>query len=219
MNKAIFAISLLVLGLILLAAKCNRNIEDDASAKTDATENVVVKKVQPKQPVYDSPDDSMKAMEALVNPDFVTGESGKSPQNAGQIQASDDLKNRGNTAGSPGPPSSTGRTIIVGQGGGFTGAVTTHSLTQEGQYKKTSSLKEVAAKIMQKEQSITSTTFADFSSLNIESIDFQKPGNMYYFVGYREGEVEKKVIWGSAQDAPPAEVKAFYDNFYKNIIN
>lgn len=214
MNKAIFIILLLGLGLILLAAKCNRNMTEEKTI-----ENELVKKVQSKQPTYASPDDSMKAMEALVLDDVTPGQpDGKSPQNSEGVVVGEDFKNRGNSDESPTPPVYTGRTIIVGQGGGFTGAVTTHSLTKEGQYKKTSSIKEIASKVMYRDEAITSTTFADFTALNIESIDFQKPGNMYYFVGYREGKVEKKVTWGSPNDTPPAEVKAFYDSFYENII-
>jgi len=211
MNKVIFGIALLLLGLILLASKCNRNTTEEKTI-----DNTVVKKIKSGQPVYDSPEDSMRAMESLVADPVTPGNPSESEkESTGKFAAVD-------KEGSLGPDNTDENSdeihIIVGQGGGFTGAVTTHSLSPAGSYQKKSSLKNLPMKYAKMDQNLTSSMFSEFNKLNLDKIEFHKPGNMYYFVGYRKGEEIKKITWGSPTDTPPAEIKTFYDKFYETII-
>jgi len=110
-----------------------------------------------------------------------------------------------------------GRVIIIGSGGGVTGAVTTYKIYEDGSLfenhtlnvnqpqKKLSVLKEV--KELQNQ----------FDALNIDTIKLNAPGNMYFFVGYEKDGIDHRCTWGANDVETPENLKTFYTNLMNTI--
>ena len=81
------------------------------------------------------------------------------------------------------------RVIRFGSGGGFTGAVTTYALTNDGVFtRRASAPRDTAESVVRlpspsAEEVIQS--FRKFDALPPDSLQFEQPGNIYYFLNGR----------------------------------
>ena len=108
--------------------------------------------------------------------------------------------------------------ITFGSGGGFANAMTTYVLKYDGsllRQKRLSEETEAIGKISPKE---AKAFFKDFLAKGLDTLQFSDPGNMYYFVGFRNDSVQQKITWGGSQ-TPPAYLKEYYQSLIKLVNN
>ena len=116
------------------------------------------------------------------------------------------------------PATYTGRQLLVGSGGGFSGATTTYSLLDNGQLFRQTQADTIALALG---RLTTGTTARLFSQLEkrcrIRQTHFDHPGNLYQFVGWQRGQIRHTVTWGDNDHSPPARFEAFYQHFFRQL--
>lgn len=112
---------------------------------------------------------------------------------------------------------STGKTIIIGSGGGVTGAVTTYKLFEDGSLFENSSLNTALAQKKMSSIKGIKEIQNQFDALNIDSIKLNEPGNMYFFVGYEKDGKTHRCTWGLNDVMVPQNLKTFYENLMSTI--
>ena len=102
--------------------------------------------------------------------------------------------------------------LEFGHGGGFTGAVTTYFLLENGKIYEETADKTAYTRINSIGKDEAKALFADCEKLNTLRTD--APGNLYYFVTIKKGEaIPKRWIFGDPATATPQEL----ENFYKRL--
>jgi hypothetical protein len=96
--------------------------------------------------------------------------------------------------------------IKFGQGGGFTGAVTTYEIKANGDVlkegKKIKNITTSEIKAIQKK----------INNLSNESLKFNHPFNIYYFIETDKG----KIVWGDPAFPEPDDIKELYNQLQKS---
>ena len=100
--------------------------------------------------------------------------------------------------------------ITFGSGGGFTGQEVSYKLTSDGKLVKTDKLKKETIELKKLNGGKTLKIFEQITELNIAGLDFNHPGNKYYFIKETQKTGEEKVVWGDGQEDPPQAVLDFY---------
>ena len=96
-----------------------------------------------------------------------------------------------------------------GHGGGFTGAVTTYVLLDNGRIYEALSDEKNYKRLRKIPKDETATLYAECEKL--QTLKTDSPGNMYYFVTMKKGEeIPRRWIFGDPAIAPPAELEALY---------
>ena len=102
--------------------------------------------------------------------------------------------------------------LTFGRGGGISGEVQSHILLNSGQLYATSSLFTDTVHLTDLAPDTVRTFFARVDSLPSE-LDFQHPGNRYYFIRHQQQEV----TWGDPDHPPPLAVQQLY-NALQHIV-
>lgn len=101
--------------------------------------------------------------------------------------------------------------IAFGSGGGFTNLLTEYYLLEDGKIVQKSKEGEGYKIITRIDKDKATQCFAGSKILNLDSLAFNEPGNMYYFITIRsDAKSENRIVWGSNDKAAPNEVKTFY---------
>jgi hypothetical protein len=111
----------------------------------------------------------------------------------------------------------TGRRLIFGEGGGFTGAVTTYTLQPDGQLQRTDSRTQETAKAGSVSPTEAAALFDRAENLIGANRDFNHPGNQYFFVKLEDGNAQQGVTWGASNQPAPAGLEALYEELLKTI--
>lgn len=101
--------------------------------------------------------------------------------------------------------------IVFGNGGGFTGMVTTYVLQQNGQLFQESmdtTFDELAI-IPKKECKLL---FEQYRNLKVDTLELNNPGNMYRFLKLSNVDTTYHSVWGDGMVFPPDTVQAFYQS-------
>lgn len=95
--------------------------------------------------------------------------------------------------------------ILFGDGGGFSGLLNTYVLLQDARLfqQVSDSTFQSMGKI---DRSICKQIFQQTDNLRLDTLDFDFPGNLYYFYGTRKETEESQIVWGGAQANPPKEI-------------
>lgn len=112
------------------------------------------------------------------------------------------------------------RQIMVGSGGGFTGASTTYYLLENGKLYGRRNRDTVYTFIGQQTAANTKRVFTTVEvNCKIKTTKFDNPGNTYKFVQWRKGKLNYKVAWGAIDKtkAVPANYPKVYDSFMAMI--
>lgn len=104
-----------------------------------------------------------------------------------------------------------GTNINFGSGGGYSGQVSTYTLSTTGKLEITESLTGKTALLPNMKKSKVKKVYSTLAEMDFEKIQFNHPGNMYYFIEQAKGDTTHKVVWGDGGEAVPAEVQSFYD--------
>jgi hypothetical protein len=111
--------------------------------------------------------------------------------------------------------------IAFGSGGGFTNAVKTFHLLEDGRIveitKDTINNVKTIANIGKKN---AKACFAEMQTLKLDLLQFSEPGNLYYFINVKKdtGTAINKVVWGSKDKPVPQDVQAFYKKLSAYLI-
>ncbi len=100
--------------------------------------------------------------------------------------------------------------ITFGSGGGFTGAVTNYTLLENGQLFKRSSLNKEFLALHKIKSDVVEQMFKNYEFLKIGEETINDPGNLYYFIQFKDKDKkEHKITWND-QSVVDEKVKSFY---------
>ncbi len=101
--------------------------------------------------------------------------------------------------------------LIFGSGGGFTGQSIEYALDYDGIIEKTSNRTSETIQIDSVPPEKSKELYKQFLAFNLDTLTYASPGNMSYFVGYKNDSIKKKIIWGGIGE-PPTEAKLIYNS-------
>lgn len=101
--------------------------------------------------------------------------------------------------------------LIFGNGGGFTGQLVEYVLDDKGTFLMNDKLKEEVTILRTLKKSEIKKIFEEFRSLQFDSINFNHPGNSFYFIKSNKSGSTHEVVWGEADNLPPTQIIQFYD--------
>ncbi len=105
--------------------------------------------------------------------------------------------------------------LIFGYGGGFAGTVNTYFLLPDGSLFYLAPGQDEAELIQKMKKSEAKTFFKEAEELDLQGRNLNAPGNMYAFVGIKEGEKVHKLIWDKDLGKAPMDLKDFYQRLMK----
>jgi hypothetical protein len=109
-------------------------------------------------------------------------------------------------------------TIYMGNGGGFAGNWKEYQLNANGDLYFRESIKDSVVFIKTLDSSATKRVFRKYYKLKLDRDNFDAPGNMYYYVGKREGKFRNhKITFGNPEAGVSKELKNYYDDFMDNL--
>ncbi len=101
--------------------------------------------------------------------------------------------------------------IKFGEGGGFTGAVTTYEVKANGDIfkaeKKINTISKSEIKSIQNK----------LDKLSNESLKFNHPFNIYYFIETEKGNEKINIVWGNPAYPEASDIKELYNELQKTI--
>jgi uncharacterized protein YjiK len=115
------------------------------------------------------------------------------------------------------PSNFQGQQLTFGSGGGFTGQVIQYTLLENGQLFQTNSQTKEAKELKPVSRTKSKQLFAKVEKLDVAKLDFNHPGNMYYFIQTKRGDILQKITWGSPQDKAPDGVETLYQELKTTI--
>ena len=108
--------------------------------------------------------------------------------------------------------------IHFGQGGGFTGGVTYYALLEDGRVFQRGQLDTIFTYLEKWTPGFTEQMFSNYNSLHLQEMDFNEPGDLYYFVNYKSpGDPDHRLTWGRSGFKPDHNVVRFYNLLFKSI--
>jgi len=107
--------------------------------------------------------------------------------------------------------------LVFGSGGGISGEVKTYILLENGQVFYNNSLTDTNEEIKSLSKKEATLCFKKMDSLKLEEMNFDHPGNMYYFVEEVKGEERHRVTWGSNDHEVSESCRKFYKELRTSI--
>lgn len=108
--------------------------------------------------------------------------------------------------------------LVFGKGGGITGQVVQHTLFENGVLFKGQGLvgmtHEKCGKIAKNE---TTQLFKNYKTLGLSDIEFDHPGDRYYFIEWKKGGEKHRITWGHPNETVDKNVKLFYSLLNRQI--
>ncbi len=108
--------------------------------------------------------------------------------------------------------------ITLGAGGGFAGTVNMYKITEDGVVLKGQGLGEIKfteqGKLKQTKIRKCIKAVADQTSAISQ---FKHPGNMYYFLSYHDGDIERNITWGDLSHPVPEAIQDIYENLVAQL--
>jgi len=101
--------------------------------------------------------------------------------------------------------------LLFGNGGGFTGQVIEYVLDENGIFMKNDKLKSEVTLLRSLKKSEIKKIFKEIESIQFDTINFNHPGNAYYFIRTNKSGTTHEVVWGEVDNLPPPEIIQLYD--------
>jgi hypothetical protein len=119
------------------------------------------------------------------------------------------------------PETYTGRQLIFGNGGGFTGATAAYILLDNGQlfsvHPGTRTHTETYTALKKVPRTITRQLFAKADDLQLDKAEFSYPGNIYYFIGLKTNNATHRITWGHPGHQAPTEAENLYHQLQASL--
>jgi hypothetical protein len=109
-----------------------------------------------------------------------------------------------------------GERLHFGQGGGFTGNVNSFVLLDDGRlFEKHESAMTYRDKW---KAQFTNQVFANYEMLQLDSVEHNQPGNLYYFIEFYDGQGKDphRIVWGREGYKPEQKVINFYKILFQS---
>jgi len=100
--------------------------------------------------------------------------------------------------------------LIFGSGGGITGAIDTYVLLENGQIFHKNSLTKEVMELESMSKKEAKSCFVKLKELALSEMDFNHPGNIYFFLETKEGDESHRVTWGSNDHDISEECRTLY---------
>lgn len=107
--------------------------------------------------------------------------------------------------------------LAFGEGGGYSGAVTTFFLLPNGQIFQNNGFNADTLAFTQISKKSATQLVERFSSLGLDTLDFNHPGNLYQFVEKHTADNVTKLSMGDLQTAAPSSLKDYYQELSEII--
>lgn len=115
------------------------------------------------------------------------------------------------------PSQYRGEQLHFGQGGGFSGMLTYYVLLDNGRLYQRDLRDTTFALSNTWEKSFTRQMFSNYSSLDLDEVDFFEPGDRYYFIQHKSGKDPfHNITWGKPGTTPNEKVVTFYNILFKS---
>jgi len=112
----------------------------------------------------------------------------------------------------------TVKRYAVGEGGGFTGAYTEFSFSEDGKVYKRDFNYQRDVFIKQLSEADLKYFLNKITDLGIATIDINAPGNISKYIEIRDGETSlNKIVWGEQTYYPPNNLVEFHQELYKKL--
>lgn len=108
--------------------------------------------------------------------------------------------------------------IIFGSGGGFTNLVNEYHLLENGRLYHKKSTDTVFTELSKQNTDSVKILFAKTKVLFDETKGFREPGNMYYFIKFKQDSATSEIVWGASKETSPAKAKDLYKELM-NLVN
>lgn len=110
------------------------------------------------------------------------------------------------------------RQLSFGNGGGFAAAYHEYLLLENGQLfvKKGITGEHIALPAVKKR--LAKAWYKEASVLFSDSIAFNYPGNIYYFVQWKNADYENRITWGDPVHPDVEKMKALYDELMTTVL-
>lgn len=99
--------------------------------------------------------------------------------------------------------------IRWGNGGGFVGKESAHILLDNGQMFARDIMGAISEGQKTKGKK-AKALFKSIETLGLAKMEFNHPGNLYYFLEFQEGDVVSRVVWGDKNNPVGAPIEALY---------
>ena len=107
--------------------------------------------------------------------------------------------------------------LIFGNGGGMSGMVKTYTLLENGQLFMNNSLTKESTEIGILKKKECKAVFKKLAGLKLREVEFDHPGNRYYFLeDYTDGEA-CRITWGKEGYEVASEIKNLYNQLNEII--
>lgn len=104
-----------------------------------------------------------------------------------------------------------GEKIILANGGGFTGQVIEYILLENNEVFRTNSLDKSVVLIKKLEKDLTKQIFNNYNVLNLDELQLNQPGNMYFYIQKGVGQEIHEIKWNAeSQGSEINQAKLFY---------
>lgn len=107
--------------------------------------------------------------------------------------------------------------LVFGSGGGITGASDTYILLENGQLFHTNSLIKDSVELESLTKEEAKMCFKKLDSLSLSEMEFDHPGNRYYFLEEVKGDTAHKIVWGSNGNKISEDCVNFYNELKNHI--
>lgn len=108
--------------------------------------------------------------------------------------------------------------LIFGSGGGFTNLVNEYHLLENGRLYHKKSTDTTFIEISKENTDSVKILFAKTKVLFDEIKAFREPGNVYYFIKFKQDSVIDEIVWGASKETSPAKAKDLYKELM-NLVN
>jgi hypothetical protein len=110
------------------------------------------------------------------------------------------------------------KVIVIGTGGGFSGAVTAYKITEKGEVFKGNGLAEIKYTLCAKIKKSKAKKLIQQASTEVEAIkDFNHPGNLYSFIAIESGNDKTRLTWGDNNNPTPEKIRVLHADILKAV--
>ncbi|MEI7895847.1 MAG: hypothetical protein WCJ26_02330 [bacterium] len=108
------------------------------------------------------------------------------------------------------PKNHKGSQIVVGSSGGVSGMLKEYVLLDNGSLFLSKGLKGEWKEIRNLKRSQSKEIFQKAAELGLDTIKFRHPGNMTYYLKFKQPHKSGEITWGESGVPPPQSINAFY---------
>ncbi len=106
--------------------------------------------------------------------------------------------------------------VQFGSGGGFANNVTTYSVYPDGKIWMKKSFENDSSLVTGLSRRQLKKVFAEVKSAGADTMQYQAPGNLYYFIQTGNLSGKNKIVW-SDDNPPPGKIPELYQVLQKTI--